>query len=58
VAKGRQARGERNGRAKLQRVDAEEIRAMFAAGDISKMALGRRFGIDRKTVGLIVRGAR
>lgn len=56
--KGRQARGERHGLAKLQNgyTDADEIRALYAAGGISQRALARRFNVHQTTIGKILRG--
>ena len=51
--KGRAARGERNGRAKLTAEQAAAIRAR--AGE-SHRSLAREFGVDRTTVRDIVRG--
>ncbi len=58
VARGRQARGERQGAAKLQNgyATAAEIRRLFAAGGISKAALGRRYGVSATNIKHIING--
>lgn len=56
---GRQrARGSRNGAARLTEAQVEEIRSTFAAGGVTRTALGLRFGVDRSTVGRIISGER
>ena len=49
VERGRCARGERNGRAKLSAEDVLHIRAALRAGE-SASSLARRFAVDRKTI--------
>ena len=49
-------RGERNPTAKLTDEQADEIRALYAAGDISQRALGERFGVCQPVISRIVRG--
>jgi len=51
--KGRQARGQRQGAAKLNREQVREIRVRVEQGETQR-ALGRRFGVHRSTVGAIV----
>jgi hypothetical protein len=50
VLSGRQARGERNGRAKLRQLDVDEIRRLYQAGGISQRALANQFSVDHTTV--------
>lgn len=52
----RTARGERQGSAKLTEAKVREIRQRFAAGGISQTALAAEYGVDRSTVGWIIRG--
>jgi hypothetical protein len=58
VARGRQARGERQDAAKLKNgyATATEIRRLFAAGGISKAALGRRYGVSATNIKHIING--
>ena len=56
VAKVRQIRGEHHGLAKLCQQDVDEIRRLYAAGGITQTTLERQFGVDRSTIGRIVRG--
>jgi hypothetical protein len=56
VAKGRQARGERGGQAKLEAEQVLAIRERYAAGETSKPSLGREYGVHSTTIGKIVRG--
>ena len=49
VERGRCARGERNGRAKLAAEDVQLIYVELSAG-VSASALARRFGVDVKTI--------
>jgi hypothetical protein len=55
VSKGRQARGERNGRAKLTAASAAEIRKREAAGE-KRSALAAEFGVDPAVVRRIAEG--
>lgn len=55
VAKGRQATGERNGRAKLTEAQVIEIRAMYEAGGVSHRQIAVALGVDHSTVGRILR---
>lgn len=52
----RVARGERAGVAKLTATEVLAIRAIYNTGAESQPALARKFGVSRRTVGLIVRG--
>lgn len=54
VTKGRQARGARNGRARLSEEQVLYIRAH--AGGRNMAELGRRFGVSDTLIGLIARG--
>lgn len=56
-AKGRQAKGESNGRAKLTENEVHEIVAETRRGTPNKQ-IARRFGVGRNAVGAIVRGDR
>jgi len=53
-AKGRQAKGERNGRAKLNPEKVRSIRREFAEGE-TKAALAERYGVDPALIRRIVR---
>lgn len=53
----REQRGERNPAAKLRAPQVAEIRQMYASGDVTQTALGRKFGVTTRTIGNIVRGA-
>lgn len=55
VAKGRSARGERGGRAKLTATDIPAIRAAYAAGS-STVVLSNRYGVSAGAITEIVRG--
>ncbi len=48
--------GERNGRARLTQAQAEEIRARYAAGNISQFVLADDYGVAQTTISAIVRG--
>jgi hypothetical protein len=50
-AKGRDARGEANGQAKLSEHDVERIRAL--KGQLSQRAIGKIFGVTGQAVNLI-----
>lgn len=58
VAKGRQAKGERNGASHLTAVDVAAIRAAYAAGGVSHRVLGARYGVHYTAIGKITRGQR
>lgn len=47
--------GERNGRSVLTAEQVQEIRTAYAAGGISYVKLGRRYGVTGTQVGTIVR---
>ena len=55
VSKGRQARGERNGRAKLTAASAAAIRERSAAGE-KRSALAAEFGVDQAVIRRIAEG--
>lgn len=55
-AKGRQARGERIGTAKLTEADVREIRSRYPGE--TQAALGREFGVAPQTIGKVVLGRR
>jgi len=48
-------RGESNGRARITRFVASEIRRLYAAGGISQQKLADRFGLAQPTVSQIIR---
>ena len=50
--------GERNGNVKLSTADVDEIRRLWARGDMTQGIIARRFDISQSTVSLIVRAAR
>jgi hypothetical protein len=58
VAKGRQARGEQNGRAKLTRLQIQEIRRQYQPNshEFGGRALGRRHGVSQPTIWNILHG--
>jgi len=57
LAKGREARGERHGQAKLTEVQVQDIRARRAAG-ASCRSIAVEFQVSRSAVGLIATGKR
>jgi hypothetical protein len=57
VAKGRQARGQDSGNAKLTNFDVLCIRRLYAVYGLSKGCIGRIFGTDRKNIFFILRGS-
>ena len=54
-AKGRTARGEKNGRAKLTYADVDDIRNALAVGE-SQRRIAERYGVAHCTIGRINRG--
>ena len=56
VKKGRQAhtRGELSGMSKLTEADVIEIRRRYAKGEVTKMQLGRLYGVSDVSIGRIV----
>jgi hypothetical protein len=58
IAKGRNSRGETHAHAKLTEHQVFEIRARYAAGNITQEALASEFGIVRGTVSDIIRRKR
>lgn len=56
VAKGRQARGERSGRAKLTETQVREIRRLHAEEGLGARRLARRFGVIPTTITPILTG--
>ena len=50
------AKGEANGRAKLNQAKADEIREIFSAGGISVSEIARRYGVSRSAINLILNG--
>lgn len=56
VAKGRQARNDRHGRAKFTVAEIETIRARFQQGGITRAALAREYKVSWPAIAEIVRG--
>lgn len=56
VSKGRQARGERSGSAKLTAEHVQAIRARYAAGDGTMASLAREYGVGSPSISNIVTG--
>lgn len=58
VEKGRQARGEKNGRAKLTEKEVEEIRRGYVrySRTHGQSALARKYGVNPTAIGFIIRG--
>lgn len=54
VSKGRMASGERHGRAKLSRLDVENIRKEYSARNITQKQLGSKYGVSQSNVYRIV----
>lgn len=52
---GRTPRGEQHGSSKFSDEQVLEIRRRYAAGNVTQQELGDEFGVDRKTVSVIVR---
>lgn len=48
--------GERNGRAKINRETAEQIRGDYSTGEHSQTAIAQKYGISQPRVSAIVRG--
>ena len=49
--------GEANGMTKLTEIEIVEIRRLHAAGGVNYPELGAQFGVERSTIGLIIRRA-
>lgn len=58
VAKGRQARGERNGMAMLTNEQVVEIKALLASGALSRWTIAHRFGVSMGAISDIATGRR
>lgn len=56
IAKGRVARGERNGTSALTDDQVLRIRARYVPGRVKQRDLAREFGVTQATVGRVVRG--
>jgi hypothetical protein len=54
--KGRQARGERSGSAKLTRKQVREIRERYARGRVSHRKLAKEYGVSHREIGQILQG--
>ena len=50
--------GERNGRSKISQVQANEIRAIYAAAKMSQIKIGKLYGVSQFAVSAIVRNKR
>lgn len=48
--RGRQAKGEKNGSAKLTKEKVKEIRERYKKGDITQTKLGEEYGVDRTSI--------
>lgn len=48
-------RGEKNGRAKLTAVQVQEIRRLYRETHVSKVQLGKQFGVSDVQIGFILR---
>lgn len=55
VAKRRHAHGEKDGRAILRAPQVITIRALYATGRWTQAALAEAYGVDRSTIGYIIR---
>lgn len=55
VRKGRHAKGEHHGCAKVSEADVREIRSLHSGG-MSQLGIARQFGISNSTIHLIVKG--
>ena len=51
-------RGERNGSSKLTRHDVRRIREMYIPGKVRLVDIARDFGVNKSTIGRIVKGQR
>lgn len=58
VSKGRQASGERNGRAKLSKEKASLIKNLYLTSEFTQRQLAERFEVCKATIGQVVRGER
>ena len=56
AAKGRSASGVENGRSKINKEIADQIRVVYSSGNISQRKLAKKFGVGKSIVSLIVRG--
>lgn len=56
AAKGRSAKGERHGQAKLTEEKVAFIRSKYAKGGVTKKSLAEQFGVDASTIGLVING--
>jgi hypothetical protein len=56
VQKRRQAKGEKNGRAKLTAEKAKELAARHAAGQGSMASLGKQYGVSAQTAFRAIKG--
>lgn len=52
--RGRSARGEDHGRAKLTEIDVRLIRQTYALGDVTQVQLAECFGVTKSNINLIV----
>ncbi len=52
----RKASGETHGRSKLTQAQVEEIRARYAAKELSQEKLGKEYGLSQVSIGKIVNG--
>lgn len=55
--KGHQPFGERHYKARLTQQQVDDIRARHLAGRINQAAIGREFGVSKKTINSLIKGA-
>jgi DNA invertase Pin-like site-specific DNA recombinase len=55
VEKGRQARGEKSGRAVLDWMKVKKIRALYAASESTHKQIAEQFGVSRTAVRDVIR---
>jgi hypothetical protein len=55
MSREQRARGERHGCAKLTELQVLRIREQYAAGNVTQRQIASEYGVDRTTIGLIVR---
>lgn len=54
VSKGRQAKGEANGRVVLAEKQVQEVRDTYASGGVSQRKLAKQYGVCQRTITIIV----
>ena len=58
AAKGRSARGAKNGHAKLTAANVRAIRATYAGHDLSQRLIAERYGVNQSTISFALAGRR